>query len=227
VIADIRTRGTDATINLGDNLAGPLWPRETAEYLATLGLPTVRGNHDRWLIECDAASLSATDRFARAALTPEQRRAQHALPACIEPGEGVLAVHGTPADDSSFLTEVIHCDRLVPAPRQLIAQRLGDAMSRQVVLCGHSHRQSAMQVPGGPLILNPGSIGCPVFADVPSSGGLEFRSPHARYAILTQRGKRWSVEFHALDYDWDQAAFRAREMGFAHWAEALVTGAVS
>jgi hypothetical protein len=227
VIADIRTRGTDVTINLGDNLAGPLWPRETAEFLDTLGLPTVRGNHDRWLLDCDAAGLSATDRFACAALTMEQRRVQHALPTFIEPADGVLAVHGTPADDSSFLTEEIHRDRMIPAPRELIVQRLGAAMARQVVLCGHSHRQSAMQVPDGPLILNPGSVGCPVFADVPSSCGLELRSPHARYAILTQRGKRWSVEFHALDYDWDEAACRARDMGFANWAEGLVTGAVT
>jgi len=227
VIADIRTRGADATINLGDNVAGPLWPRETTECLDALGLPMVRGNHDRWLLDHDAASLSATDRFARAALTPEQRHAQHALPAFIEPAEGVLAVHGTPTDDSAFLTEEIHLDRLIPAPRQLIVQRLGAALSRQVVLCGHSHRQNLMQVPGGPLILNPGSVGCPVFADVPSSGGLELRSPHARYAILTRRGTRWSAEFLAVDYDWDQAAVRARAMGFAHWAEALVTGAVS
>src|SRR5262249_28376888 len=171
----------------------PLWPRETAEYLGTLGLPTVRGNHDRWLIESDAAGLSATDCFSRAALTSEQRHEQHALPAFIEPADGVLAVHGTPADDRSFLTEDIHCDRLIPTTREQIVRRLGAAMSRQVVLCGHSHRQSAIQVPDGPLILNPGSVGCPVFADVASSGSLELRSPHARYAILTQRGRRWSV----------------------------------
>jgi hypothetical protein len=62
---------------------------------------------------------------------------------------------------------------------------------------------------------------------MPNASSLEPRSPHARYAILTQRGTRWSVEFLALDYDWDRAAARARETGFPKWAEALATGAVT
>lgn len=227
VVADIRTRAVDATINLGDNVAGPLWPRETAELLAALGLPTVRGNHDRWLLDRDEASLTPTDRFAYAALTPEQRIAQHALPATIEFAEGILAVHGTPSDDSAFLTEEIYRERLIPASRHEVCGRLGSAMSSEVVLCGHSHRQCLTQIPGGPLIINPGSVGCPVFADMPQANCLEPRSPHARYAILTRRGPRWSAEFFALDYGWDQAAIRARDNGFANWAEALVTGAVT
>jgi predicted phosphodiesterase len=226
-MADIQSRGADATINLGDNLAGPLWPRETAECLAALRLQTVRGNHDRWLLDHDEASLYAADRFAHAALTPDQRRAQHALPAFIELAEEVLAVHGTPADDSTFLTEEKYLDRLIPASRELIGERLGAAMSRAVVLCGHSHRQSLTQMPGGPLILNPGSVGCPVFPDVPQASRIEPRSPHARYAILTRRGHRWSAEFFAIDYDWDQAGVCARQNGFADWAQALVTGGVT
>ncbi|HTI79137.1 MAG TPA: metallophosphoesterase family protein [Acetobacteraceae bacterium] len=227
VLADIRTRGVDATINLGDNVAGPLWPLETAELLAALKLPTVRGNHDRWLLDCDEASLSPADRFAHATLTPEQRRAQHALPPSIELAEGILAVHGTPSDDSAFLTEEVYQERLIPASRQQVREHLGPAMSRPVVLCGHSHRQCLTQMPGGPLIINPGSVGCPLFADIPRADCIEPRSPHARYAILTRRGHRWSAEFLVLDYDWDQAAVRARDNGFANWAEALVTGAVT
>jgi hypothetical protein len=96
-----------------------------------------------------------------------------------------------------------------------------------VILCGHSHRQSITQFPRGPLILNPGSVGCPVFADISDASSLEPRSPHARYAILTRRGDRWAAEFHALVYDWDQAASRADEHGFPKWAEALATGAVT
>jgi diadenosine tetraphosphatase ApaH/serine/threonine PP2A family protein phosphatase len=187
----------------------------------------VRGNHDRWLLDRDEANLSPADRFAHAALTPEQRRVQHALPASIELAEGILAVHGTPSDDSAFLTEEICQDRLVPASRHQVCERLGPAMLRAVVLCGHSHRQYLTQIPGGPLIINPGSVGCPVFADVPRANCIEPRSPQARYAILTRHGRRCSAEFFALEYDWDQAAVRARDNGFANWAEALVTGAVT
>jgi putative phosphoesterase len=227
VIADIGARDVDATINLGDCVAGPLWPRETAEYLAALALPTVRGNHDRWMLGLEPENFAETDRFARAALTPDQRRALHGLPISIDFTKDILAVHGTPTDDSTFLTEEIYLDRMIPASRERVIERLGDAVSRAVILCGHSHRQSLTQIPGGPLILNPGSVGCPVFADIPSASRLEPRSPHARYAILSSRGERWTAEFLALGYDWDRAAIRARENGFPKWAEALTTGAVT
>ena len=227
VLHDIAGRGVDATVNLGDCAAGPLWPRETVERLASLALPTVRGNHDRWMLERDDASLPRTDRFARAALTPEQRQAMHALPATIDLGNDVLAVHGTPTDDSEYLTEEIYHDRMTPAPRERIIERLGAEISRAVILCGHSHRQSLTQIPGGPLILNPGSVGCPVFADIPDANKLEPRSPHARYAILTRHGASWAAEFQTLDYDWDHAARRATQNGFPKWAEALATGAVA
>jgi len=36
VLADIRSRGVDATVNLGDCVAGPTWPRECFECLAAL-----------------------------------------------------------------------------------------------------------------------------------------------------------------------------------------------
>ena len=90
-----------------------------------------------------------------------------------------------------------------------------------MIFCGHSHRQSITQFPRGPLILYPGSVGCPVFADISDASSLEPRSPHARYAILTRRGDRWAAEFHALVYDWDQAASRADE----YWISQMGQGA--
>jgi hypothetical protein len=76
------------------------------------------------------------------------------------------------------------------------------------------------------MILNPGSVGCPVFADSPAAAGLEHRSPHARYAVLTRHNGRWGAELLALEYDWDAAARRANELGWPRWARALATGSV-
>ncbi len=227
VIADIAGRGVDATVNLGDCAGGPLWPRETVERLTAIGMPTVRGNHDRWMQDREEAKLPPADRFARAALGADQIRALFALPVTLDITAEILAVHGTPTDDSEYLTEEILDDRMIPAGRDLITGRLGAATGRQVVLCGHSHRQSVTQLPGGPLIVNPGTVGCPVFADLPMASSLEPRSPHARYAILTRHAGRWAAELLVLDYDWDRAASRARQQGFPKWAEALATGAVS
>jgi predicted phosphodiesterase len=226
VLADIAGRAVDGTVNLGDCVAGPLWPRETFALLDSLRLPTVRGNHDRWVREREVSALPPAGRFAHAALDEAQRSALHALPATIDLGEGVLAVHGTPSDDSEYLTEETLEGRMVPARREVMRARLGAATERALVLCGHSHRQSVTQVPGGCLVVNPGTVGCPVFADIPNAGAWEWRSPHARYAVVTKRGGRWAVEMLAVDYDWDEAARVAEANGFARWAAAYAMGAV-
>jgi len=72
-------------------------------------------------------------------------------------------------------------------------------------------RSKFVQIPGGPLIVNPGSVGCPVYADGPDAAGTNARSPHVRYALLSRNNGRWSVEMFALAYDWERAALRALE----------------
>jgi predicted phosphodiesterase len=99
VLADLRTRGTDATVNLGDCASSPLWPLETFELLETLAWPTVRGNHDRWIAERPLNAMGATDQFTAAALGEHRCRALGGLPATRKLDGGVLAVHGTPASD--------------------------------------------------------------------------------------------------------------------------------
>lgn len=226
VLADIARRGSDATVNLGDVVMSPLWPRETFERWSSLNIPTVRGNHDRWIVEKTEAELSFAGRIARNALTEAQRATLHALPATIRLADDILAVHGTPTDDTTYLLEDPQEGVLAPAKREAVAQRLGAEARPQLILCGHSHRQAIVHGPGGSTIVNPGSVGCPIMADHPAASGVEHRSPHARYAILTKRGALWSAELIALDYDWDAAAKRAAENGNAAWARAIATGAV-
>jgi predicted phosphodiesterase len=224
VLADIRGRGVDFTVNLGDCVTSPLWPKETFEALQSLALPTVRGNHDRWIEEYPEDKLALAGRFARNALTSEQRQALHNLPSRINFGDGILACHGTPDDDSTcLLEESLEDGRFVPARREVLEARLGSATPARVVLCGHSHRQAVVHGPGE---LNPGSVGCPVFADISFAANLEYRSPHARYAILTKRDKSWQVELLALEYDWASASARALANDRPEWAKALSSGYV-
>jgi predicted phosphodiesterase len=227
VLADVRGRGVDLTVNLGDCVTSPLWPKETFEALQSLALPTVRGNHDRWIQEYPHEKLSPAGRFAQNALTAEQRQALHKLPPSINLGDGILACHGTPDDDSTYLLEEpLEDGRLGPARREVLKTRLKNAATARVVLCGHSHRQAVVHGPDDCLILNPGSVGCPVFADIPFAANLEYRSPHARYAILTKRDKSWQVELLALEYDWASASTRALANQRPEWAKALLSGYV-
>jgi predicted phosphodiesterase len=227
VLADIKRRGADAIVNLGDCVTSPLWPRETYDLLADLALPTVRGNHDRALTDSRFDDLPPAAQFAYAALTAQQRENLAKLPARIELAPGILAIHGTPDDDSAFLLEEVHNDRLIPAAREVVLARLGEHARADVVLCGHSHNQQVRQVPGGCLVLNPGTVGCPVFADHPAAATLELRSPHACYAFLTKQHGRWGAELLALEYDWAAASRRAVENGRPDWAEGMTVGAIS
>ena len=220
VLADLRTRAPDLTLNLGDCCTAPLWPRETLALLDTLALPTVRGNHDRWLAAAADDDPSASVRFTREALGDARCRALADLPSRLEPYEGVLAVHGTPASDTDYLLEELVDGRLALATPGVIADRLGDVRA-SLVLCGHSHHQHLAAV-GGTVVLNPGSVGAPRYADNADPTIAEAGSPHARYAIATLRGQRWSAELHAVAYGWEQAVTQARRNGRDDWADGFL-----
>lgn len=51
VLADIKAQGIDTVVNLGDCFSGPLEAGLTADLLIPLNALTVRGNHDRALID--------------------------------------------------------------------------------------------------------------------------------------------------------------------------------
>jgi len=227
VLDGIASKSPDSIINLGDCVSGPLWPKETMELLESRGIPSVRGNHDRFLRDRPVERLAGSDRFAHDQLGAAWIGKLYDLPATIDVNAEVYAVHGTPTDDETYLLEDTDSGRMAPSARAAVIERLGTAMNRAVVLCGHSHRQSLTQIPDGPLILNPGTVGCPVSPDNRLALSLEFRSPHARYAILTRHLGQWGAELFALPYDWERAATRAESVASAVWRDALTVGSVT
>ena len=84
VLDDIETKSPDAIINLGDCVSGPLWPRETMELLEARGIPSVRGNHDRWLSDRPVERLAASDRFALGSLGEDWAKKLYELPATMD-----------------------------------------------------------------------------------------------------------------------------------------------
>jgi predicted phosphodiesterase len=216
VLADIEARGVDAIVNLGDCVTSPLWPRETLELLDTIDMPTVRGNHDRLLTETALDDMPRSMRFTYDSLTHGQHAALGALPPRLELRGGILAVHGTTTSDKEYLLHDKIDGRLALASGATVAARL-DGVEAGLILCGHSHTQHVADS-GQRLVVNPGSVGCPRYADDDDWTIAESGSPHARYAITTQRGGRWDVELIALDYDWRPVVQQARANGRADWA---------
>jgi len=222
VLEHLAQRKPDVVVDLGDCASGPLWPRETLERLAALDAKTVRGNHDRWLATLSPDEMGPSDRFALEETSAGQRARLGALPFRLEIVPGVLAFHATPESDNEYLLDVVENRRVVRDRRDAIAARLGSVDTR-LVLCGHSHRPDIVQLPGGPLILNPGSIGCPAYEDgtyVSESG-----STHARYAIIEPLDDgTFGLELLAVPYDNEAAARRAEDNGRPEWAHGLRHG---
>ncbi len=169
-----------------------------------------------------------SDRYAQERLTVAQREALFAQPLTLEIAPGVIAFHARPEHDEKYLTDAVVDGHLVRAPIATIQRRLGklDPIYR-IVLCGHSHRSELIRLPGGPVIFNPGSIGCPAYDDsTPPAHVSEQGSPHARYGIVTlgEAGNPDRFETIAVDYDHEAAARQAEQAGRPEWAHALRTG---
>ena len=62
VMDDLEEVAADRVINLGDTVSGPLEAAETADLLISLAWTTVRGNHDRQLLDRSEAEMGLSDR---------------------------------------------------------------------------------------------------------------------------------------------------------------------
>ena len=87
---DIARRGITNIICLGDCASGMCWPGETTRLLMEKNIPTIRGNHDRWLTDRVAEGLKGQDGFAFQETTADQRAWLYALPERLTPTPGSL-----------------------------------------------------------------------------------------------------------------------------------------
>ena len=225
VLADIAGRGVDLTVNLGDILSGPLDPVGTADRLIALGLPTIRGNHERQLLTLRREAMGASDAYAAPRLSDGHRAWLASLPVDLRIAPDILLCHGTPASDLDYYLE--HVDAAgsrTATPAEIEARSGGETAA--LILCGHTHVPHVHVRAGGGLIVNPGSVGLPAYDDDrPWPHVMEAGTPHTRYAIA-ERGAdgRWTAELITIDYDWEAAALTADARGRPDWAVALRTG---
>lgn len=224
VLADIDRRGVDRIVNLGDCFSGPLDARGTAEILASRDLPTVRGNHDRLLLDRPKSEMGAWESWIVDELPAATLDWCRALPLTLEL-EGVLLCHATPAaDDENWLDHRGPDARL--RPRDLAeVERRASGISQRLILCGHTHQPRSVRLPDGRRIVNPGSVGCPAYLDTRMEPNFiqQTGSPDARYAIAERCGDDWSVALISVPYDATEMIRLARERGAESWAQALGT----
>lgn len=223
VLQDLARRGISSVLNLGDCLYGPLAPLAVAEILMEGDFPSVSGNEDRLLLEAPQG-LNPTLDFVRSQLAERHQTWLKSLPATRILAEEFFLCHGTPDDDRTYLLREPLEQGTRPREPARIAALLKD-VQQSVILCGHDHTPGQVNLPHSRLTVNPGSVGLQAYEDdQPCPHRIENASPHARYCVLTRRPGGWSVEWIALEYDWETAARTAAANGRPDWADWLRTG---
>jgi putative phosphoesterase len=215
VLDDIARQGVDATVALGDFVSGPFDPAGVADRFIGLGLPSVRGNHDRFITDGREKDWHI-DALARNTLTPEQHAWLAELPATRVLDDQILLSHGTPRDDNTGWLDGFVGDNVMLLPPATIEGHAA-GFDYPVLLCGHTHVPRSVRLKDGRLVVNPGSVGLP----------FEIGSPDARYAIVEKRAGRWATQLRAIPYDHERAARQARDKGYDAWAEAISGGWIS
>lgn len=224
VLADIARHAPDLIVNLGDHFSGPLAAGETAEILlARPDIVSIRGNHDRYLVDQEPARMGPSDAVAHAELSAEALDWLGNLPA-THAQDGLFCCHGTPESDTTYWLHELVGDRVIPRPRDGIAALAG-AVTADLFLCAHTHLPRAVRLQGGAWVVNPGSVGCPAYDDDhPVYHVVEAGHPDASYAIIDRTGGKVAITHRTVPYDATKMASRARAHGRDGWARAVSTG---
>lgn len=224
VLKDLKRHGADAVVNLGDLVSGAMEPVECAALLMELGVPTVRGNHDRQISTVKLEAMGPSDRFAAERLTARQSAWLGSLHTSLLLTEDVFLCHGTPGSDMVYFLEEVDGRGASLATEATIEERAGEC-STGLILCGHSHIPRLVRLGDGRTIVNPGSVGLQAYeAEKPYPHRMQNGSPHARYAVIDQTSDGWEAEFVCVAYGWEAEAKVAEANGRADWARALRTG---
>lgn len=226
VLADIDAFQIKTIINLGDHLSGPLAARETADILMAREMISIRGNHDRWLVDKPVAEMGPSDAAAREQLDDRHLVWLKNLPATQTLADGrIFLCHGTPASDTTYWLEAVTASGdIVLRPRAEIEAE-ATTVTASLMLCGHTHTPRVVRLSDGRQIVNPGSVGCPGYDDdEPVPHILETGTPNASYAIIEEHGAGWQVTFRSLPYNAVRMARLAEEGGRSGWTRVVQSG---
>lgn len=225
VLADIRRHGITDIVNLGDCFSGPLTAGKTADMLLELDALTVRGNHDRYLIEQAPEAMHLSDKAAHAELAERHLDWLRGLPFSAVYQNAAYLCHATPTADTVYWLESVSADGHVYRKPIEDIEALAAGIDFPLILCGHTHIPRLVRLSDGRVIVNPGSVGCPAYDDdLPYRHKVEAGHPFASYAILEKTGETWLPVFRQVAYDHMEMARLAAQNGRDEWASGLATG---
>ena len=226
VLKDIKTKGIERIINLGDSLYGPLDPKGTFNLLETNKVISISGNQDRIILEnLGNKSDSITLEYVKSQLDDKIVEWLKKLTFNKVIEKDIFCFHASPHSDSEYLLEKINDGFISTKEINEIEEILTD-IKQKIVVCGHSHISRIVKS-DKKLIVNPGSVGLPAYDDdLPVYHKMQNFNPLASYAVMNIHENSVSVERLSIDYDSEASARLAEENKRDDWAKWIRTGIV-
>lgn len=225
VLQDMQELGVATAVNLGDFFSGPINAAATADLLAERDFISIKGNHDRYLVEQDRSEMGPSDLVAFDQLSQSHLDWIASLPSTRTVFDDVFLCHGTPASDQTYWLERVDDNGTVRSANLAEVQREADGIDASLILCAHTHIPRCIRLPDGRSIVNPGSVGCPAYDDdAPVYHHIQTGTPNASYAIVEKMNGAWAATFRSIPYPAREASACALENEREDWARALETG---
>ncbi len=225
VLLDIKIRGIETIINLGDSLNGPLDPLGTYNLLIENRIISISGNGDRLILE----SMQSKDNNPTAEYVLSQMNNDiidwlKALPFDLV-YEDIYCCHGSPRDDTEYLLETLKPTHVQIRDFLEIDTFLKE-IKPEIVICGHSHVSRIVRT-DNKTICNAGSVGLPAYSDeLPIAHKMENFNPLAKYLVITKLDTSYKFEQILIPYDYEAAAKKAEINNRNDWAKWIRTGIV-
>jgi len=199
-LADIKKRGIDVVICLGDIVDMGLQPAKTVDRLRERQILCIQGNHDPLDENPQIAILKQVESWTRDQLSAEQQQWLKSLPfqhiVDVE-SASVLCVHGSPKANTQGMEPDTPSDNLRQWCRDV---------DQDVIVAGHTHLQLCRHL-DQTLIVNAGSVGMPF--EGPMQGQPRLLK-YTDYAIVSSDDGNVSAELVRLPLD-----FKAMAKSFA------------
>lgn len=225
VLSDIKNRGIETIINLGDALNGPLDPLGTYNLLVENKIISISGNGDRLILESLQSKYNnPTAEYVLSQMNNDSIAWLEELPFDLV-YEDIYCCHASPHSDMEYLLENLKPNHIeIKGFSEVDAILKG--VRQEIVVCGHSHVPRIVKT-DNKTICNAGSVGLPAYDDdLPSPHKMENFSPYAKYLVITKIGKSYKVEQISIPYNYELAAIKAEENNRNDWAKWIRTGRV-
>lgn len=195
-LALFEREGVERVVCVGDLVDGPGSPNPAIELLDDRGILTVRGNHERWILQEELRDLPYANRLSE--LSDQAATFIRTLPATAEldtVGGLVLLCHGLADNDmAGVYPEHLPADLTANAPLQELLR----SARYSYVINGHTHRRMVRRV-GTLTIVNAGTL---LESDAPCCVVVDFAAERAHYYSLAQAARPNLEESVALQDAW-------------------------